>query len=256
MNRLLLLPLLAVLLLASGCATTRPDPAADAVPGRQGAHAFEREVVRTVGADYLLYLPEGYGEARQEWPLLLFLHGAGERGDDLELVKKHGPPKIVEERDLPFIVVSPQAPEDGWWDPDVLTGLLDEVEARYRVDSDRIYVTGLSMGGFGTWDLAGRTPERFAAIAPIAGGGNRRTACRLEDLPIWAFHGARDEVVPVARTEEMAEAVRACGGDPVVTIYPEAGHDSWTETYDDPELYRWLLQHSRSGERSSPEDGK
>src|SRR6185312_8308672 len=120
---------------------------------------------------YLIYQPADY-DKQDKWPLLLFLHGAGERGDDLELVKKHGPPKLAAEgKDFPFIVVSPQCPKDRWWEPIELVALLDDIGSKYKVDADRIYVTGLSMGGFGTWRLAFYAPDRFAAIAPICGGG-------------------------------------------------------------------------------------
>ncbi len=122
--------------------------------------------------EYLLYLPEGYAEQEASWPLLLFLHGAGERGDSLALVNVHGPPKLIEQgQGFPFIVVSPQCPEDQRWSVKTLDKLLNDIVAQYRVDEDRIYVTGLSMGGFGTWNLAARFPHRFAAIAPICGGG-------------------------------------------------------------------------------------
>src|SRR5262249_22301455 len=157
-----------------------------------------------------------------------------ESGDDLSKVKKHGPAKIVEtKKDVPFIVVSPQSPGRGW-NPDTLSALLDDVQANYRVDHDRVYLTGLSMGGFGTWALAAAHPERFAAIAPICGGGNSRDASKIKDLPIWVFHGAKDPTVPIAASENMVKALKEAGSDVKFTIYPEAGHDSWTETYDNP----------------------
>jgi predicted peptidase len=123
--------------------------------------------------------------------------------------------------------------------------LLDEVSARYAVDPDRIYLTGLSMGGFGTWAWAIAEPHRFAAIAPICGGGAPAAVCALRHLPVWAFHGARDTVVPLHRSEDMVRALEACGGNVRFTIYPEAKHDSWTPAYADPELYQWFLQHIR-----------
>ena len=198
--------------------------------------------------EYLLYLPEGYAEQEQEsWPLLLFLHGAGERGDSLDLVKVHGPPKLIEQgQHFPFIVVSPQSPEDHWWVYETLDKLLNDIVAQYRVDEDRIYVTGLSMGGYGTWNLATHYPNRFAAIAPICGGGEPSRACRFKHLPVWAFHGAQDDVVPLEQSQEMIDALQACGSDARLTIYPDADHDSWTETYDNPELYEWLLSHRRT----------
>ncbi len=199
-----------------------------------------------VTMDYLLFLPDGYDQ-QESWPLMLFLHGAGERGDDLKLVKKHGPPKIVEtKKDFPFIVVSPQCKPNIWWQPMKLIALLDEIVAKYKVDEDRIYVTGLSMGGFGTWALAAQTPDRFAAVAPICGGGEPYWARRFPPLPVWAFHGGKDFLVPPRRSEEMVEALKKFGGKPKLTVYPDAGHDSWTETYDNPELYEWLLEQKRA----------
>jgi predicted peptidase len=217
-----------------------------AQPGAQHSQAFEKTITKTLRSGYLLFLPEGYGNKKQAWPLMLFLHGAGERGSDLEKVKLHGPPKMVENgKDFPFIIVSPQCPKDDWWNEklELLTNLLDDIVARYDVDRERIYLTGLSMGGYGTWALASKYPDRFAAIAPICGGGRRFMAHRLKDLPVWAFHGAKDEVVPVRESVEMVNAVKAYGGNARLTVYPDAGHDSWTETYNNQELYDWLLEH-------------
>jgi len=195
---------------------------------------------------YLLYLPKDY-EKQESWPVLLFLHGSGERGTDLELVKKHGPPKLIAEgKDFPFIVVSPQCPEGMWWEPIELIALLDEVGRKYKVDADRICVTGLSMGGFGTWRLAAYAPERISAIAPICGGGESYWARMFPRLPTWAFHGAKDDGVPLERSEAMIKALEKAGGSPKLTVYPDAGHDSWTETYKDHELYDWLLAQKRT----------
>jgi len=206
---------------------------------------FEKEIAVKVKMNYLLFLPEGYEKAEKPWPLILFLHGAGESGDDLQKVKIHGPPKIVEtKRDLPFIVVSPQSPGRGW-NAETLIALLDDVVAKYKVDKDRIYLTGLSMGGFGSWTLAAAYPDRFAAVVPICGGGNPADAKRLKDLPIWVFHGAKDPVVPLARSEAMVNALKEAGGNVKFTVYPDAGHDSWTATYDNPELYKWMLEQRR-----------
>lgn len=220
----------------------------------QQAHIFEAEIKKTVRLQYLLFLPEGYGnDPQQKWPLILFLHGAGERGDDINLVKKHGIPKVVEQRkDFPFIAVSPQCPQDSWWSFQIeaLSALLDDIVANYAVDTDRVYLTGLSMGGYGTWHLAAVYPDRFAAIAPICGGGLwflgfPEKASVLKDVPTWVFHGAKDEVVPLTESSKMVEALRACGGNVRFTIYPDAGHDAWTETYNNPEFYKWLLQQRR-----------
>jgi len=194
----------------------------------------------------LLYLPKDYDE-RESWPLLLFLHGAGERGDDLQLVKKHGLPQLIEAgQQFPFIVVSPQCPKHQWWRPFELAALLDVIVATYKVDEDRIYVTGMSMGGFGAWSLAAYTPWRFAAVVPICGGGSVLQAKRMAHIPTWVFHGAEDPNVPLGRSQKMVGALKGNGDNVRFTIYPKTGHDSWTETYATPQLYEWLLQQKRS----------
>ena len=221
----------------------------------QSPQSFEVEVTKTVKANYLLYLPDAYAASDAPWPLLLFLHGAGERGEDLAKVEVHGPPRLIarENKTLPFVVVSPQCPEDAWWTDglqiETLNALLDHIVATCRIDEDRIYVTGLSMGGFGTWRLACEYPDRFAAIAPICGGGDPFRVRKIRHLPVWAFHGAKDTVVPLKASEDMVEALKRAGGEVELTVYPEAGHDSWTETYDNPALYEWLLAHTRAGDR-------
>jgi len=159
----------------------------------------------------------------------------------------HSLPKRLEsDPTFPFIVVSPQVPFDPAFMPDAFPALLDDVVRELPVDEDRIYLTGLSMGGFATWGWAMVEPWRFAAIAPIASGWERlEDACKLKDMPIWAFHGAKDGAVPIDLDQKIVDAVKACGGDIRFTIYPDAGHDSWTETYDNPELYAWFLRHRR-----------
>ena len=149
-------------------------------------------------------------------------------------MKKHGMAKVIEtKKDLPFIVVSPQSPGRGW-NPETLNALLDRIILDYRVDRDRVYLTGLSMGGYGTWALAAAHPERFAAIAPICGGGNPKDASKLKDLPIWVFHGAKDPTVPLARSQEMVDALKEAGSDVKFTVYPDAVHDSWTRPTTTP----------------------
>ena len=215
-------------------------------PGKQVPGRFEREITIRVRLQYLLYLPQEYEEDGKEWPLLVFLHGAGEVGDNLELVKKHGPPKLIAQgKQFPFIVVSPQSPQRGW-NPHAVAALVDEICTQYRVDRSRIYLTGLSMGGFGTWQTAALYPEKFAAIAPICGGGDPRWAKTLKQIPTWVFHGAKDRVVPIAFSRRMVEALKAAGADVKFTVYPNAGHDAWTETYNNPKLYEWFLSHRKT----------
>jgi predicted peptidase len=210
----------------------------------------ERRFVHPVsGASlrYLLYVPRSYTtEPDRRWPLILFLHGAGEAGDDLELVKELGPPRLVEElAGFPFVLVSPQCPPDTWWRHhlETLGALLDEIEAHLRIDPARIYLTGASVGGYGTWMLAMRYPERFAAIVPVCGGGNPLHVHRLRDVPVWAFHGALDPIVPMNESEKMVSALRDAGGDVRYTVYPEVEHDAWTLAYAEPALYDWMLSH-------------
>ena len=205
--------------------------------------AVQLDTTIRVQMQYLLHLPKGY-KSQESWPLVLFLHGAGERGSDLELVKVHGPPKLASQgKDFPFILISPQCPKDTRWEPLRLLALVDDACERYRVDPERIYVTGLSMGGFGAWELAAYAPERIAAIVPICGGGKTYWAKSLRSVPVWAFHGVRDKAVPLQYSVDMVEAVRKEKGEAKLTIYPEAEHDSWTESYDNPELFDWLLSH-------------
>ena len=233
--------------------------AQDQTPGPdtvQQTRSFERTIKKKVGANYLLFLPKDYNKSRSKrWPMILFLHGAGERGNNIWLVGKHGPPKIVRAKpDFPFVVVSPQCPAGQTWDKDVVISLLDEAVKKLRIDPTRIYLTGLSMGGYGTWNTGLAYPERFAALVPICGGGDpltlrlldRRKTEALKTLPIWAFHGAKDSTVRLVESERMVEAVKRLGGDVNLTVYPDAGHDSWTESYNNPELYDWLLKHSRA----------
>jgi predicted peptidase len=210
---------------------------------------------------YLLALPRDYstnGDARH--PLILFLHGRGECGDDLSLVKRHGLAKVVEAADdFPFIVVSPQCATDRDWSAynDTLIALLDELTAALPVDPQRIYLTGLSLGGRGTWELAYLHPRRFAAIAPVCGRipdvpDFLANICVLKDMPIWVFHGAKDARVPITNSERMVAALRDCGNTVRFTVYPEAGHDSWTQTYNNPELYAWFRQQSLPRSIPSP----
>jgi predicted peptidase len=222
-----------------------------AVPG-QHAKRLSQTVQVQAELDYLLYIPEEVPTSGKKWPLMLFLHGAGERGDDLEVVKRNGPPMLVAKgAAFPFMIASPQCPKDiSWSNPGkiiALNALVDELVATYPIDESRIYLTGLSMGGFGTWSLAATYPERFAAIAPICGGGNRMEARRLVDMPIWVFHGAKDKVVPMSMSQDMVDALKKKGSNVKFTIYPETGHNSWVEAYNNPELYDWLLSHTKNG---------
>ena len=243
----------------------------------QTVESFEQTITKTVGYKFLLHLPAGYeAKADRPWPLIVFLHGSGERGNDPWLVAKHGPAKLLQgdttapsgetaeaklRRDeatrllsTQFIVVSPQCPAGVWWDDDAVLALADHIAAKHKVDPRRVYLTGLSMGGFGTWSVGLKNPGRFAAIAPICGGGQRFDLMRagreqkaaLLSLGVWAFHGAKDPTVPLDESERMVAALKKAGvTDLQFTVYPEAKHDSWTESYANPDLYTWLLKHQR-----------
>ncbi|MBN1796544.1 MAG: prolyl oligopeptidase family serine peptidase [Sedimentisphaerales bacterium] len=222
--------------------------------GSQVSKHFEKKKVETIMMDYLLYLPEDYGKSEQKWPLMIFLHGAGERGSELEKVKVHGPPKLIEQgREFEFVIISPQCPQDLWWPEKMeeIIALLDEIESKYDIDTDRVYMTGLSMGGFGTWAVASKYSERFAAIAPICGGIEPLFAEKFKALPIWAFHGAKDQVVPLSNSARIVEEIKKVGGNAKLTVYPEAGHDSWTVTYENPQLYEWFLEHRISDRKKN-----
>ena len=232
------------------------QPAAASAPSPQMAKQFQFTRTEQLKVNYLLFLPKGYdAKAEERWPLILFLHGAGERGSDVWKVATHGPGKYAAAHsDFPFILVSPQCPERQIWSKEVLLRLLDEITATNLVDTNRIYLTGLSMGGYGTWDLGLTYPEQFAAIAPICGGGQKISLllsrqdkwAALQALGVWAFHGAKDPVVPLEESQRMVDTLKQEGlPDVKLTVYPEAQHDSWTEAYKNPALYEWLLNHRR-----------
>jgi len=220
-----------------------PQPKAEKlVVGKLQRKTFDKEGKTKL--DYLLYLPQGYDKNTKDVPLVLFLHG---KGDKLTRMERGGLPKQVErKKDHPFILVAPECPGGRGWAPRDLAPLLDDVSGTYRVDKDRVYVTGLSMGGFGTWSLAAAYPDRFAAIIPICGGGNPASARKIKDLPIWVFHGVKDDVVPITRSEAMVNALEKAGAKGVkFTKYPDAKHDSWSETYRNPKVWEWLLSQKR-----------
>ena len=242
----------------SGCSTVTHEShehSASAQPPMQTPQHFQKTLTRSVKLDYQLYLPDGYQKTGDAWPLMLFLHGAGERGTNVEKVTVHGPPKLVKAgAKLPFIIVSPQCPTDEAWRDEDLLALLDTLSAKYNVDTNRVYLTGLSMGGYGSWSLGSKFPERFAAIAPICGGGDnirvllasKQKKASLKSLGVWAFHGANDNVVPLEESQRMTNAfLRAGCAEVKLTVYPQDGHDSWTRAYNEPEIWNWFLAHQR-----------
>jgi predicted peptidase len=231
---------MAAALAATGASAQTPVQ----VPGQTQEAAF-----RAGDYPHQLFVPKGYdADKRQRWPLMIFLHGSGERGADLAQVTKWGPPQIVAKHPgTPMLIVSPQLEAGGDWDVAKLDRLLADVRKRYRVDAARIYLTGLSLGGMATWRWALARPQTFAAIAPVAAKTPIEEACELRDLPIWAFHGDDDGAVPLRGDVDMVDAVRACQGSvkPRLTVYPATDHFSWVPAYDDPALWRWLSEQRR-----------
>ena len=213
---------------------------------------MQQEVYNTGSLNYLLFMPSNIQAQEQgKFPMILSLHGIGERGNDLPRLKRDGLAKRLDgDEAFPFVVISPQCPLSTEWYYDrtdtLLIKLLDAVIARYPIDTNRIYLTGYSMGGIGAWDLALRNPPRFAAVLPIAaraeGGFN---ICVLKEVPAWVFHGAKDDVVDLFKAESLVNALRNCGGNVQFTVYPAVGHDAWTRTYNNAEVYDWLLRQRR-----------
>lgn len=212
--------------------------------------SFSGDFVIPVSYRYLLSKPEGYGTDKdKKWPLVVFLHGSGERGTDLELVKKHGPPKLLAAgQKFPAVIASLQCEPGNLWNSHGVKAVTDHLVKTLHIDPDRVYLTGISMGGFGTWDTAFEYPETFAAIAPICGGAGVRwvTAARLKKMPCWIFHGDKDGAVPIENSQKIYDALKKIGAPVQFTIYPGIGHDSWTQTYDNPEFWKWLFAQKRN----------
>ena len=256
---------ISIAVLLAGCASdlpvpkvTYPTPPKTPEPG-QHPHSSKvryRNVLLFFGPtahiNYLLYIPDDYGkDPAKKWPLILFLHGMRERGDELELLKKHPLPKLLDMRsDFPFIVVSPQlsAELDGWSDMiDPLKALVERIKSKYAVDRSRVSLTGLSMGGAGTWEFGLRYPRFFASLVPIAGFYRYRSPevppniAVLKEVPIWAFHGAADWTVRPNQSEVLVKALKDLGSNIRFTLYPDTDHEgSWIRAYADPGLYEWI----------------
>jgi predicted peptidase len=202
---------------------------------------------------YVVFVPHDYS-SKKAYPLILFLHGAGERGDDGQLpamqgIANGGIKFKNNEKTFPFVVVFPQCKVKGKWkaggpDANRALAILDEVQKSYKIDDKRLYLTGLSMGGYGTWSLAAAHPDKWAAIAPICGGGDTSTAEKIKHIPCWCFHGDQDGAVKVKLSRDMIDALKKVGGNPRYTELPYVGHNSWDCAYVTPELYSWFLKQS------------
>lgn len=232
------------------------EPLTVAVPEKGGAVEFRYRLLRPAAV-----------EPGVKYPVVLFLHGAGERGDDNARQLKYLPTWMAEpaaRRRRPCFLIAPQCRTNHSWavmdwqtkqalplaaeptaDLAAAMAALDAVLAAEPADPARVYLTGLSMGGYGSWDLAARRPHRFAAVLPICGGGDAETAARLTSLPIWNFHGVADPVVPVERSRTMIAAIAAAGGAPISTELEGVGHDSWTPAYGNPAVLDWLFAQRR-----------
>lgn len=213
-------------------------------------HKENRLVEGVAAYKYVCLLPKGYSSELKFWPLIVFLHGAS-RDENLEKLKAFGPIQFgLEHDDFPFVVVAPATSRG--WSPDRLKTFLDRIEARFRIDRNRVYLTGYSMGGHATWTMAAAYPNRFAAIAPVAGAGDPRNAGgALRKVPAWVFHGANDSVVPAKYGLLMMRALQKAGAEVKHTVYPDRGHDVWEPVYNNPELYRWFLRYRKSGTQAS-----
>ena len=227
------------------------EKSAAPAPGTQTAQSVEvtgDKGGKTTIHYWLALPPAPEAKPADGYPLMVFMHGAGERGDDLELVKKHGPPKLAGTKPElnKFIIVSPQCPVGRMWDIVAIKGLIDHTLKTQPADKNRVILTGLSMGGFATWDLLAAHPDLAVAAVPICGRGNPATAEKFKHVPIRVYHGAKDEAVPQKKSDEMVEALRKAGAKPEYTIFPDAGHDSWTAAYADPKLYEWMLEQKKS----------
>jgi predicted esterase len=218
-------------------------------PGYQGefpAAGDRRLMDGTLPYRMLLYLPPGYSDRGQPMPLLMHLHGSGARGNDLALLRREGLSRLIHKGlQLPVVVASPQCQQGQTWDSKQVMAVVEFLKDSYNIDPGRIYLTGYSMGGYGTWRTASLYPERFAAIVPICGGGETDWAPSLTGIPIWAFHGQRDESVPVAETTKMIDAIQLAGGTPRLTVYPEGKHYIWDDVYRDAEVLEWLWKQGR-----------
>jgi predicted peptidase len=233
-----------------------PGPAAAFPPG-ESMHRLKLQGVGVDHINYLLYVPPAYYRGPSAgFPLIIFLHGTEQRGDNPELLKSVAALTIVDVAS--FIAVFPQCPRNAHWSPPALMAMLDTIEAALKIDRDRVYLTGFSLGGFGVWQTAAAFPDVFAAIAPVCGMSDISDVPRLRDIPVWAFHGALDQNVPLAESEKMAAALRRIGGNVRLTVYPDFAHDCWSITYHDSRLYLWFLSQRRGGDTvpQDPEDSR
>jgi predicted peptidase len=203
---------------------------------------IQTKIITEKELNYALHIPE---KSKEKKPLIVFLHGSGEKGTDIEKVKVHGPFKYLKTHNLDAYVLAPQCPENEYWDSEVLHRLILKIQKEYNVDTNRIYLTGLSMGGWGAWNLAFAHPETFAALVPIAGFVDRVPMienCKIATIPIRIFHGLLDNVVDVNYSIAIYKKIKTCNANIELTIFDDANHDSWSRVYDTKEIYDWMFK--------------
>lgn len=215
---------------------------------------FTKTIHKKATINYALHLPEDYKKSKEDYPLIVFLHGAGERGNDLSKLTIHGPLRLINEGEkIEAIILAPLCPKNkAWNNTEDLNVLINHISNKYKADESRIYLTGMSMGGHGTWNLALAYPDKFAAIAPICGFIDwvfPRFVYKIKDVPTWVFHGEKDDIIPISHSERMVKALEKVDNNPKFTTYPNANHDSWTETYKNPEFYKWLFSQKKNNKR-------
>lgn len=209
----------------------------------------EMETIVSESLSYYLYFPKDYkSEKNKKFPLLLFLHGGGESGDSLSILKSNGPPKLIAEgKQFPFLILAPQNPyKKKWWNTRAVAQLLDTIVENNRVDKNTVYLTGLSRGGSAAWEMAVQYPDKFAAMAVVCGMTPLPYANWInKDLPIWVFHGDQDESIPISESVNMVDKLKAMGYDVKFTIYEGVGHNSWENAYTNDELYSWFVKQRK-----------
>ncbi|MES2731769.1 MAG: prolyl oligopeptidase family serine peptidase [Bacteroidota bacterium] len=197
--------------------------------------------------EYLLYLPKDYSQGKRTYPLVIYLHGGAHRGSDLSKLKEYGLPYLVDQgRDFKFIIASPQCPEGKYWSTDHwFDSLYTDLLAQYRINQRQIYVTGISMGGFGAWQVAVEYPARFAAIVPLCGGCNDSTqVCKIKNVPVWAFHGTTDDMIPISETERLVNRLQQCKGKVKFSRLENEGH-AIQYLYENEKIYEWMLKQKK-----------
>lgn len=222
-------------------------------PGMQTLQSWRPDLTGapSINSDYWLYLPADYGAPSEQWPLIVYLHGSGERGRRAERVKVYGLAYELDRgRHFPAIVATPQCRRDSSWKPEDLAALIDHLQEEFAIDPNRIYVTGYSMGGFGAWDFAGRFPERVAAIVSLAGARESRTPARIASVAAWAIHGEKDDVVDPTVSRDAIDMLRGAGGVGRLTLLPDRDHGVPNYLYKNPEVLKWLFDQAKHPAKS------